>query len=332
MPVLATDTTPRKKRRRLPSLLMVALLVTVTGAVGMLIAARRTVEAIPRVPKVADVLSPASENVDNYLLVGSDSRAQGDPNTGDGSADIGQRSDTIMVLRYDKSSGEASLLSIPRDLWVEIADGSGPERINGAFGKGPEVLVQTVQQALGIPVHHYVEIDFTGFKGLVEALGGVQVCFLYPTRDLNTGLKVTQPGCHVLNGTQALAYARSRHYEELRDGTWTEDPTSDLGRSKRQRDFVNRTLRTALDRVKTDPFQAGGLVHSVAAAIAIDSDLDPIDAASTLRTAVDAGLVTYSLPVVPTRIGGADVLVLGDGADAVLSYFRGIGPEPAPGS
>ena len=80
----------------------------------------------------------ASANVDNYLLVGSDSRAQGDPNTGDGSADIGQRSDTIMVLRYDKASGDASLLSIPRDLWVDIP-GRGNQRVNAAYNDGPAV-------------------------------------------------------------------------------------------------------------------------------------------------------------------------------------------------
>lgn len=329
MPVLAIDTTPRKKRRRLPSLLMVALLVTVAGAVGVLVAARRTVEAIPRVPKVAEVLSPASDDVDNYLLVGSDSRALGDPNTGDGSADIGQRSDTIMVLRYDKASGEASLLSIPRDLWVAIADGSGEERINGAFGKGPDVLVRTVQQALGIPVHHYVEIDFTGFKGLVEALGGVQVCFLYPTRDLNTGLNVTQPGCHVLNGTQALAYARSRHYEEFKDGDWHTDPTSDLGRSKRQRQFVNACLQETVAQLKTNPFRAGELVSAIGDAVRLDEHLDPIEAGSSLRSAVDGGLQSYALPVVPKTIGNKAVLLLGDGSDAVLAYFRGTGPAPA---
>ncbi|MEN9644950.1 MAG: hypothetical protein RL238_1619 [Actinomycetota bacterium] len=328
--MLALDTTPLPRRRRLPGLLTVALLVTVAGTVGVLIAARRTVDAVARVPGVAEVLSPASSTIDNYLLVGSDSRAAGDPNTGDGGSDIGQRSDTIMVLRYDKESGNASLLSIPRDLWVDIAGDSGESRINAAFGKGPDVLVRTVQEALGIPVHHYVEVAFTGFKDLVEALGGVQVCFLYPTRDLNTGLNITEPGCHVLDGTQGLAYARSRHYEEFRDGEWHEDPTSDLGRSTRQRAFVNACLQESVAQLKTNPFRAGELIAAIGAAIGIDEHLDPIEAGASLRSAVDGGLQSYSLDVVPETIDGNAVLLLGDGAEPVLQYFRGNGPAPAP--
>jgi LCP family protein required for cell wall assembly len=329
--VLAIDTTPLRRPRRARGLLVVALCTTVAGAAGTFAAAHRAVGDVPRVKAVAAVLSQNSAVVDNYLLVGSDSRAAGDPNTGGTAGDVtGNRSDTIMVLRIDRNSGHAALLSIPRDLYVTTSGRTG--RINGAYNDGAAALVTAVQEALQLPVHHYVEIDFSGFRTLVDALGGVVVCFDLPARDKNTGLDIPVAGCHLLNGTSALAYARSRHYEELLDGTWNEDPTSDLGRSRRQRDFVNRTLRTALDRVKSDPFQAGSLVHSIGAAIAIDGTLDPIDAASTLRTAVDAGLVTYSLPVVPKKIGGADVLVLGDGADAVLNYFRGTGPEPAPGS
>jgi LCP family protein required for cell wall assembly len=306
---------------------MVALLVMVAGTAGVLIAAKRTVGGVARVPAVAEVLSPSSSNIDNYLLVGSDSRAAGDPNTGDTGGVSGNRSDTIMVLRYDRDTGDASLLSIPRDLYVDVP-GHGKQRINGAYNDGPDRLVETVQQALGIPVHHYVEIDFAGFKTLVDSLGGVEICFLYPTRDDNTGLNITVPGCQVLDGTQALAYARSRHYEELRDGEWKQDPTSDLGRSTRQRDFVNRTLQTALAQIKTNPFRAGELIESMGTALRIDENMDPVGAASSLRSAVDAGLLTYSLPVVGQTIDGNAVLLLGDGAEAVLAYFRGDGPPP----
>ncbi len=309
---------------------MVALLTTVIGAAGILIAARRTVDGVERVPGVAGALSPASSSIDNYLLVGSDSRAQGDPNTGETGNVSGNRSDTIMVLRYDKSTGGAALLSIPRDLYVTVPGHDGKRRINAAFNDGPDVLVRTVQQELGIPVHHYVEIDFSGFKSLVDALGGVEICFFYPTRDTNTGLDIPTPGCFVLDGTSALAYARSRHYEEFRDGAWHEDPTSDLGRSKRQRDFVNRSLQTTLAELKTNPFRAGELISSIGKSVRIDEHLDPIEAGSSLRSAVDAGLLTYSLPVVGKTIDGNAVLLLGDGADAVLNYFRGTGPAPAP--
>jgi LCP family protein required for cell wall assembly len=329
--VLAVDTTPlRRRTRRLPAFLVIALLTTVVCAAGTLIAARRVVDDVPRVSGVSDVLSGASATVENYLLVGSDSRDNGDPNTGDTGGVTGSRSDTIMVLRVDKNDDTASLLSIPRDLYVNVPGHDGKRRINSAFNDGPGVLVQTVQQELGIPIHHYVEIDFSGFKALVEALDGIEVCFWYPTRDLNTGLNITEGGCYTLDGTQSLAYARSRHYEEFRDGEWHEDPTSDLARSTRQRAFVNACMQKALAQIKVNPFDSGELVSSIGKAIRIDDELDPISAGASLRTAVGDGLLTYALPVVGETIDGNAVLLLGDGAEAVLAYFRGNGPAPAP--
>ena len=315
----------------MPLFLAIILFTAVVGAAGTLIAARRAVDEVPRVAGVSAVLDAVSGNIENYLLVGSDSRALGDPNTGDVGEVTGNRSDTIMVLRLDNSTDEAALLSVPRDLYIETASHTG--RINSAYNDGPAALVQAVQQALALPIHHYVEIDFYGFKALVEALGGVDVCFALPTRDLNTGLDIGAPGCFLLDGTQALAYARSRHYEQLQaDGQWQEDPTSDLGRSTRQRDFVNRCLQQAVAQVKINPFDTGDLVKAMGNAISIDDELDPIGAASSLRTAVDAGLATYALPVYPETINGDDVLLLRDSASVVLDFFRGAGPPPPPTS
>ena len=311
-----------------------AVLVTALGATGMIVAAKRVVRAVGRVPGVADVLSDPSPNMENFLLVGSDSRANIDPNSPDfggiGTEDevTGSRSDTIMVLRLDKRGGPASLLSIPRDLWVSVPGHEGKRRINSAFNDGPAVLVQTVQQALMLPIHHYVEVDFSGFKDLVDSVGGVVVCFQYPTRDLHTGLDVPVPGCFLLDGVQALAYARSRYYEQFRDNDWQRDGTADLGRSTRQRDFVNRAVQAALDEVKANPFSAGRMVSSIGAALRIDDQLDPIRTGSSLRSALGTGLVTYALPVVGTTIDDKSVLLLADDANSVLDFFRGAGPAP----
>ena len=129
--VLVPDVVPRSRRRRLPSLLAMTALVGVLGATGMLIAARKTIDSVTRVPGVAANLSPSTASVENFLLVGSDSRAGIDPNAPDvgatgTAADVsGNRSDTIMILRRDRSTGAAALLSIPRDLWVQ---GAGSRR------------------------------------------------------------------------------------------------------------------------------------------------------------------------------------------------------------
>jgi anionic cell wall polymer biosynthesis LytR-Cps2A-Psr (LCP) family protein len=134
----------------------------------------------------------------------------------------------------------------------------------------------------------------------------------------------------VLDGVQALAYARSRHYEEFRDGEWHEDGTADIGRTKRQQQFVKTALDSALTKVKSNPFVAGDVLTSSGSAIRLDDELDVLSAAASLRSAVGTGIETWSLPVYGDTIDGAAVLQLGDGADALLAYFRGDGPAPAP--
>jgi LCP family protein required for cell wall assembly len=235
-----------------------------------------------------------------------------------------------MVLRRDRNGGPVSLLSIPRDLWVDIAGTGKKSRINSAYQSGPTALVRTVQQALGIPIDHYVEIDFQGFKALVDAIGGVRVCFPTPARDTHTGLNITAPGCYVLDGIQGLAYTRSRYYESFENGQWVRDGTSDIGRTKRQREFVNTALEAALAQIKGNPMNTGRVLAASTGAIRLDDGLNVLDAAGALRGAVGAGLQEYSLPVVGKVIGGNAVLLLGDTASVVLDYFRGVSSTPPP--
>ena len=326
--MLAHDTTPLPRRWPWRSTLVITAVTALAGAGGLFVASKHIVDHVERVPGVAEVLSPESDTFDNYLLVGSDSRDAGDPNTGDSASSSGRRSDTIMVLRVDRSDGSAALLSIPRDLYVTVYGHTEPSRINAAFSENPAVLVQTVQTALGVPVHHYVEVDFVGFKDLVDALGGIELCFERPTRDTNTGLNITKPGCQVLDGVQALAYARSRHYEELIDETWHEDPRSDFGRTARQRDFVNRCLQSALAQVQQQPYRSGELAAAIVAAIRIDEELDPVSAAGSLRQAVGGGLASYTVPVADAEVEGNAVLVMIDSSGPVMAWFRGEGPRP----
>ena len=311
------------------------VIVAAAGAAGVLRTAQQQVDRIARVDGLDAVLSPSNPNVENFLLVGSDSRAGADPSDPDfgaigGAADVtGNRSDTIMILRRDKQNGSASLLSLPRDLWVDIPGRKNKSRINAAYQDGPAVLIETVQ-GLGIPIQHYVEIDFQGFKALVDAIGGVQVCAYTAIRDTHTGLYVAEPGCHVLDGLQGLAYARSRHFEtyDQATDTWTEDPTSDLGRIKRQQLFINTALQGALAKVKGDPLSAGDVLVSSTGALKLDSGLDVLGAAGALRDAVGSGLAPFSPPVVGKTINGNAVLLFGDGAQAYIDYFAGVSSTP----
>ena len=120
----------------------------------------------------------------------------------------GGRSDTIMILRRDPDNG-ASLLSIPRDLWVPIAGTGDDGKINWAYIGGPRRLAETITQALGIPIHHYVEVDFAGFQRLVDEIGGVEICVEYAAEDTNSGL-VLQPGCQTLDGSDGPRLSHGR--------------------------------------------------------------------------------------------------------------------------
>jgi LCP family protein required for cell wall assembly len=312
-----------------------AVLVGAAGSAGVLYSARERSENVERVPGLTeDDLAANDGPAENFLLVGSDSREgvdTGDPENasiGDEAEVSGQRSDTIMVLRREKDGG-ASLLSLPRDLWVPIAGTDRSAKINSAYNEGPERLLQTVTEALGIPIHHYVEVNFEGFTELVDEIGGVEVCVPNPAQDENTGLRL-DPGCQNLDGTQALAFARSRHYEEFIDGEWREDTSADLGRITRQQQFIRAAVNKLLRRVNRQPFALGDLIGVATDSLRIDENLDPVDAAEALRDAAKEGLQTYSLPVVGAEHDGQSALDLAEGSDAILNYFRGTGPAPPP--
>ena len=170
---------------------------------------------------------------------------------------MGERSDTIMVLRVDPVAKRVAILSFPRDLYVEIADGGGMSRINSAYERDePQRLANTIYDNFEIPIDHYIQVDFCAFKTLVDAVGGVAVPFEFPARDDNTGLNVPEAGCFTFDGEHALAYVRSRHYEyedPPGSGNWQTDPTSDLGRISRQQDFLRRTLAGLLDTGPLNP-------------------------------------------------------------------------------
>jgi LCP family protein required for cell wall assembly len=325
---------PMRRRRSSASIaLVLAVLVGGFGAFGVISAANARTSDVQRIEGLELVLAAQDGPAQNYLLIGSDTRADADPNApdaggiGDTNAVQGQRSDTIMILRQEADGNGASIVSLPRDLWVNIPGRSKPSRINSAYSDGTDVLAATITQELGIPINHVIDIDFNGFKQLVDAVGGTTICFEYVTRDKNTGLD-QQPGCNHLDGVQALQYARSRHYEEFRDGAWQTDPTSDLGRIKRQQNFLQTTANATIDTLQSDPFAASKLISAGTAAVKMDPGLDPVAAAGTLRKAFATGLNKYQLPVVGVTKDGNDVLLLDDGAQPILDYFRGVGPPP----
>ncbi|MEL6890294.1 MAG: LCP family protein [Actinomycetota bacterium] len=324
----------RGVRSSAPLGVLFALVVAVVGSVGLISAADRQVGDVTRIENLDEVLVAVDGPAVNYLLIGSDSRAGADPSSVDfdnigGEADVsGRRSDTIMVLRQEEDGQGAALLSFPRDLWLTHADTGNQQRINATYNRGADVLAATITQNYGIPINHVVDVDFFGFKELVDAIGGTTLCFDFATRDTNSGLD-QQPGCNVLDGTQALAYARARNYEEFRDGDWRKDPTADIGRVQRQQRFISETVNQTLDKLQSDPFLASELIDATTDSLALDPNLNPLSAAGTLRKAFGSGFTTYQLPVDGATINGNSVLLLREAeAQPILDYFRGVGPLP----
>lgn len=279
-----------------------------------------------------------SEEPRNYLLVGSDSRDNIDRDDPDYDAFLGdeggdgKRSDTIIIVRIDPEIGTVDMLSFPRDLWLPIADTGGRDRINTAYGKGRQVLIDTIRENFGIAVNHYVEVDFRGFQGLVGAIGGVPMYFDSALRDDSSGLFIDEPGCVTLDGDQALAFARSRSLEfRDEDGDWRTDPTADLGRITRQQIFLQRALDRALSPGFTDPVRLNRLLDVAIDSVGVDAGLDAGDLLNLARQFEEFSgeeLETHTLPVTPSRTaGGASVLELDErAAQPTLNIFRGLPP------
>ncbi|MGH9289927.1 MAG: LCP family protein, partial [Acidimicrobiales bacterium] len=296
----------------------------------------RKYERLPRV-ELSGVLDEASESggPENYLVVGIESAANLDP--GDpvriGRAGAG-KSDTIMILRIDPRERAAKLLSLPRDLWVPITGTGHSRKINAAVEiGGAPLLIRTIDENFGIDIHHYVQVDFAAFRGLVEAIDGVPIYFPYPARDREIGLDIRRRGCVTLDPVQALAFVRSRTYEQLIDGEWELDLSlPDIGRIGRQQAFIRKALSRASERGARNPGTLDRLIDVGLDGITVDQGLtagDLFDLGRRFRSFDPENLETYSLDaaVTPDVVGDASILRLDEAAAApVLDVFR----EPSP--
>jgi LCP family protein required for cell wall assembly len=308
--------TPRKI---LLGVLIVAVL-TVFGAVGFVYFIDSKIDKIPD-----EALPSLEENIEqgfrNILIVGSDSREnlpEGFENFGNFG---GERTDVIMIAHVVPGEN-GQLLSLPRDLKVAIPD-NGTNRINAAFVfGGPDLLVRTIQNNFGIPIHHYVEIDFGGFARVVDALGGVTKTFDNPARDQKSGLEV-EAGTQTMDGETALAYARSRNYQELIDGSWKSVNGSDIGRTHRQQEVLLLMFDQATSA--SSAFNLPSFASTFAEQITADAGFSTSVMIELGRAALslDSGEIeTMTLPVTGSTEGGvAYVVPIEPDADAVVAAF-----------
>lgn len=317
---------------RLITAFVIAVVVTVVAIAGAYAQAARKVSDVAQVPIDASVLQHGG----NFLLIGSDSRAfvksSGDAQAfGSAQQQTGQRSDTIMVAHLERN-GHALLVSFPRDLWVSIP-GMGNAKINAAFNAGPQRMIETIENDFDVPISHYLEVDFAGFRDIVNTLGTIPIYFPTPARDQKTGLNIGTAGCVQLNGDQALAYVRSRYYESFVDGQWRTDPTSDLGRIQRQQYFLRTLASQTLHAATSRPWKASSLLDTMLKAV----QRDPKLGLGPLRALAYAfhnpgGVETRTLPVTQLFVDGQSALQL-DAAKAapLLARLRGIGDSSGSG-
>lgn len=269
---------PRRGRRgpaRVIGLGLAAAVLTVSGA-GYAAAVGITdqIHHITVFQGLAD--RPMERGGQNILLVGSDDRTglshSEKVKLHVGTADYGRHTDTIMIAHI-ADDGRVAFVSIPRDSYVSIpaytnADGrttsASHQKINAAYDiGGPQLIVRTVEEATGVRIDHYAEINFAGFVAMVDAVGGVEMTIPSPIHDEKAGLDLPA-GTTNLSGPQALAYVRARYF----------DPTADLGRMKRQQAFIGALMQKATSpSVLMNPVKLMAFANAAASSLTVDEDM-----------------------------------------------------------
>jgi LCP family protein required for cell wall assembly len=285
--------------------------VAIFGGLGALwFAAREVTSSVSTVPAEElglDPLPQGSSEARVFLLIGSDSRADlPDDFTGYGEFG-GQRADVIMLVQLLPGEKKMQMLSLPRDLRVEVDGKVG--RINALLNSGGGAMVSAVSDFAGVPIHHYLEVDFAGFAGIVDAMGGIEMAFPYAARDLKSKLEV-EAGIQVLDGKTALAVARSRHFEEFREGQWVSADASDIGRTRRQQDLL-MALIAQLDRPSSlEGF--GDLVKALGEFVTTDDTFNEdelLQLVWAMRTIGPGDIDSLTLPVEGFEEGGVSYVV-----------------------
>jgi LCP family protein required for cell wall assembly len=252
----------------------------------------------------------------NYLLVGTDRRA--------GSSEPDQRSDTILIVHVPAGQREGYLVSIPRDLLVAIPPangfGGGSDKVNSAYehGGGGEagtrLLSATLTRLTGIRFDGAALIDFSGFRKVIDLLGGVQMCVDTEVRSIHTN-RVFHTGCQQMNGAQALDYVRQRY----------DLPGGDYDRQRHQQQL----LRAMLDRageanLRGNPVKLDQVLRAVGSSLTVDTNGVPLeDLALTLRALPADALRGVQVPSYPQTIDEVSYVVLDNGGNGLFEAVRG---------
>ncbi|MFJ9953456.1 LCP family protein [Kitasatospora sp. NPDC091207] len=342
MPVSPLSTRPGRRRvwpRRLAAGIAFGVLTTSCGGWAVL----HGLASIDRVDAFSgDAARPADDDSTTFLVVGTDERDGIPEKTLKEVLHAGGESchctDTMMIVQVAGDGSRASVISIPRDSYVDIPAHrdqvtrkdvpAGKGKVNAAFGMGgPQLTVATVEQNTGLRIDHYLQVNFAGFVSAVDAVGGVRVCTAKPLKDEYSGLDLPA-GTSTLDGAGALKYVRARHV----------DGSSDLGRMHRQQKFVAELLhQVTAGGTLLNPVRLARLTDSLLGSVKADKDLtadDLITLATRLKelSAGRADFATVPLSTVDHQVAGWGSTVLWDqaGAKALFDAVRAGRPLGGP--
>uniref|UniRef100_UPI0038B59934 LCP family protein n=1 Tax=Plantactinospora veratri TaxID=1436122 RepID=UPI0038B59934 len=280
------------------------------------------VEAFDAVPEESRPVKVAKD-AKNILILGSDTR---DPsNTG------GSRSDTIILAHLPADRSSAQLVSIPRDTWVNVPKskdgkhGGRDAKINAAYAWGGiPLMVQTVEKFTGVRVDHVALVDFAGFKEIVDALGGVQITveesFTSTHSLLPSGRREFKKGTQVMDGAQALDYARERY--AFKDG--------DFARIRHQQQVIRAILdKAASGGTLANPAKLNSFVRASADAVSVDKTLSMLDMGMELRHLRSGNLTFVTSPTQGTGQVGSESVVFAD-RDKAKKFYEAVRRDAVP--
>lgn len=327
--------TKRPRKRRWPKVLLIigivlAVLLTAAG-IGIFVLMQKvgqiTVIGVP-----GTEAAPESNEPVNILLMGTDDRTgKGNRGYGRDSGRTTTRSDTTILLHIAADRSRALAVSIPRDLWTKQPSCTGSEwagsyaKFNNAYEQGgASCTTQLVEDTLGVTINHVVVVDFNGFKQMVDAMGGVEVCLENPVDDADSKLRLPA-GTSTVSGEQALAFVRAR--KTLGDG-------SDIGRIQRQQSFLSAAIRKATDtQLLLNPARVYEMIDVATRSLTVSSGLDGLGPMRTLAESVravkPADITFVTLPFT-YRSDLANVDLDPVAAAPILSAIRNDTPYPPP--
>lgn len=251
----------------------------------------------------------------NYLLIGSDHRSGANPED--------QRSDSILIVHVPAGMRQAYLISIPRDLLVTIPAapgyGGGQDKINAAYehGGGGEagarLLSATLTRLTGIRFDGAALIDFSGFKQVIDLLGGIRMCVDTQVRSIHTKALFT-PGCQQMDGARTLDYVRQRY----------DLPGGDYDRQRHQQQMLRAVLDKAGEiHLRNDPVRLDRVLRAVGGALTVDTNGVPLeDLLLALRSLPADALQGVRVPSYPQTIAEVAYVVLDNGGDGVFDAVR----------